>query len=164
MKRTLIIFSFLLLSLFIASGQTRPRFEIESKYSLVHSNFGLMWLARAGGAVHVSNDWALNVEFGEGASAINTYNHLYQVAGSVGYYFFQGGPSKFDLVSKIGGGLLWDRQADGSNMKKGFFFIEGNPRYNLTDNFFVGVSMYGLFAKDLRLTGFCNGLSVGVRF
>ena len=73
MKRTLIIFSFLLLSLFIASGQTRPRFEIESKYSLVHSNFGLMWLARAGGAVHVSQNWALNVEYGEGASAINTY-------------------------------------------------------------------------------------------
>lgn len=164
MKRTLIVLSALLLSLFVASGQTHPRFEIGSQYSLVHSNFGLMWLARAGGAVHVSNDWALNVEFGEGASAINTYNHLYQVAGSVGYYFFQGGPSKFDLVSKIGGGLLWDRQADGSNMKKGFFFIEGNPRYNLTDNFFVGVSMYGLFAKDLRLTGFCNGLSVGVRF
>ncbi len=164
MKRTLIVLSAVLLSLFVASGQTHPRFEIGSQYSLVHSNFGLMWLARAGGAVHVSNDWALNVEFGEGASAINTYNHLYQVAGSVGYYFFQGGPSKFDLVSKIGGGLLWDRQADGSNMKKGFFFIEGNPRYNLTDNFFVGVSMYGLFAKDLRLTGFCNGLSVGVRF
>ena len=137
MKRTLIVLSALLLSLFVASGQTHPRFEIGSQYSLVHSNFGLMWLARAGGAVHVSNDWALNVECGEGASAINTYNHLHQVSGSIGYYFFQGGPSKFDLVSKIGGGLLWDRQADGSNMKKGFFFIEGNPRYNLTDNFFV---------------------------
>ena len=79
-------------------------------------------------------------------------------------FFFQGGSSKFALVQKLGGGLLWDRQIDGTNRKKGFFFIEGNPRYNLTDNFFVGVSMYGLFAKDLRLMGFCNGLSVGVRF
>ncbi len=70
MKRTLIVLSAVLLSLFVASGQTHPRFEIGSQYSLVHSNFGLMWLARAGGAVHVSNDWALNVEFGEGASAI----------------------------------------------------------------------------------------------
>ena len=164
MKRTLIIFSALLLSLFVASGQTHSRFEIESKYSLVHSSYGLMSLARAGGAVHVSEKLALNVEFGEGASAINTYNHLYQVSGGIVYYFFQGGPTKFTLVEKLGGGLLWDRQVDGTELKKGFFCLEGNPRYNVNDNFFIGVSMYGIFAKDLRITGICNGLSVGVRF
>ena len=61
MKRTLIIFSALLLSLFVASGQTHSRFEIESKYSLVHSNYGLMSLARAGGAVHVSEKLARRI-------------------------------------------------------------------------------------------------------
>ncbi len=165
MKRILIVILALSLTALSAKGQTVERFEIESHYSLVHTNnYGLMGIAKVNGGVHLTPNWALNIEYGTGASAINTYNQFSLVGGNVTYYFINNNSTlKLGVVCKVGGGLLWDRQADGSDLRKGFFSFGGGPRI-YRNHFFIGTSIFGIYTNDLRIFGCCNGLTAGITF
>ena len=166
MKRILIVILTLSLVALSAKGQSVGRFEIGSHYSLVHTNnYGLMGIVKANADVHLTPNWALGVDYGEGFSAINTYNQFRLVGGNVAYYLLMNNNSTLTvgIVTKVGGGLLWDRQADGSDLRKGFFSFGGGPRI-YRNHFFIGTSIFGIYTNDLRLFGFCNGITAGLTF
>ena len=165
MKRILIVILALSLTALSAKGQTVERFEIESHYSLVHTNnYGLMGIAKVNGGVHLTPNWALNIEYVTGACATKSYNQYSLVGGNVTYYFINNNSTlKLGVVCKVGGGLLWDRQADGSDLRKGFFSFGGGPRI-YRNHFFIGTSIFGLYTNDLRIFGCCNGLTAGITF
>lgn len=166
MKRILIVILTFSLVALSAKGQSVGRFEIGSHYSLVHTNnYGLMGIVKANADVHLTPNWALGVDYGQGFSAINTYNQFRLVGGNVAYYLLMNNNSTLTvgIVTKVGGGLLWDRQADGSDLRKAFFSFGGGPRI-YKNHFFIGTSIFGIYTNDLRLFGFCNGITAGLTF
>ncbi|MBQ8021298.1 MAG: hypothetical protein IJ255_01225 [Bacteroidales bacterium] len=143
-----------------AQAPADHRFEVRLSESYLNGKHDVMDFLGARAGLRLNSNWMIQAEYLQGSGLMSS-GYFSQV-GALGFTVAVK-PGPVEMLASLSGGLLSDKQTDGTYKKQFAGIGDCEARYYFLDHFFVGGLARIIVAKDYEQSSFL-GASFGFVF